>query len=90
MPASLLTDEARLTATSAAQVPGSGARRAEQVRQTAVQEFFRLDDVNALNRAASRHVRAPRPFDLGTVVYYWREQGAGTMSRRLLNASKGW
>ena len=50
---------------------------------------FKMDDVMAISRALTRNRRGPEAFPVGSVVFYWREQGAGTMSRRQL-AVKGW
>ena len=71
----MLTDEGIITAQVAARTPGTAAWRAEQIRQTAIAEFFRMDDVMAVNRAMTRQAPVPEAFPIGAVVYYWRTQG---------------
>ena len=48
-----------------------------------------MDDDMAISRALARNRRGPEAFPVGSVVFYWREQGAGTMSRRQLAVEAG-
>ena len=76
----------------AASTPGTAARRAEQVRQAAIAEFFKMDDIMAVNRALVRQAPVPEALPVGAVVYYWRTQGGphGTVGSRRRQAVENW
>ena len=62
------------------------------MRQTAIAEFFRMDDIMAINRAMVRQAPTPEAFPEGAVVYYWRQQGSphGTVGSRRRQATENW
>ena len=87
-PTSLLSDEGKFLAQASSRVPGSGARRAEQLRMAAQRAIIEMDDVQAVTRTlAHRHVRSPKVWRPGDLCYYWREPSIRATSRRLQQAA---
>ena len=69
-------------------VPGS--IRAEAVRTAATKAFFELDSDEAARRAlVSRSRSSAKIFEDGAIVYFWRSQPTGRVSKRMQQAV-GW
>jgi hypothetical protein len=65
------------------------AQRAEEIRAAASRAFIDYDTDKRVRLALTTYTRPLRPFAIGDLVYWYREQGTRVKSKRLMQ-SRGW